>query len=63
MVGPYCTAYVVALPFGSTVPLTTAEVLVTSDGDVVVAVGGALLVVNVASEPAAVPAGLVATIR
>jgi hypothetical protein len=39
VLGPYWNAYVVAEPFGSTVALTTAELVVTIDATPVVDVG------------------------
>jgi hypothetical protein len=52
----------VAWLFGSTLPVTVAEVLLIIDGVPVVAVGG-VVVVNVWSAPIVVPTELTATIR
>jgi hypothetical protein len=59
---PYSKYHVVARPFGSTVPLSVADVVVTFVAEPVTAIGAAD-VVKIPSEPRAVPEAFVATTR
>ena len=62
MLVPYSKYHVVARPFGSTVPLRVAEVVVTADALPVTATG-AEDVVKIPSAPRVVPSAFVATSR
>ena len=62
MLVPYSKYHVVARPFGSTVPLSVADVTVTLVAEPVTATGAAE-VLKIPSAPRAVPELLVATTR